>query len=438
MSKCSVISSVFHQLNKKGISYAVLRNYQSLPQDPGNDIDLAIDGNEVSNFSNVLQDVSDNQNCYCLLKENRFSFRTFVIFPKDLRFEPVKFDIWYPIRWKGIEWIDTEYILANADKRENNIRVIPDGSEAASLLLKDILQSSTIKPKYRERIIELLEENEEEFRISLKKGLPSPAIDDLLQKSKHEDWAGIERESWFIQLQVIAKEALSGDSSIWNSTVRFFSGHITESKDTTFLCLIGPDGSGKSTFAKKLKRNVRKYYDSADYFHGYFQILPKIKDIIPDILSPTEIEDAAQEPSEGGSRSGIQPILQRALLFYYTIDSILGYQINKSQLGSNIMIFDRYLYDFIIQPQGIPQDSLFFKLMMHFAPTPDIVLFLHAPPEAIVDRKPELTKSEIERQQSKCADIIDQTDNGYQIDNSGPVDSTLSQITQILFETVQR
>ena len=63
-------------------------------------------------------------------------------------------------------------------------------------------------------------------------------------------------------------------------------------------------------------------------------------------------------------------------------------------------IFDRYIYDFIVDPKRsrINLPTWLRKLYVKFTPQPKIVFYLHADPDVIFKRKQELTLEEIKRQ----------------------------------------
>ena len=88
-------------------------------------------------------------------------------------------------------------------------------------------------------------------------------------------------------------------------------------------------------------------------------------------------------------------------LFYYWNDYVWGWnKIRKECVNGSMIIFDRYSYDFIVDPRRsrISLPSSIIKMFMLHVPQPDNVFILVADPKVIYMRKQELELNEITRQ----------------------------------------
>ena len=96
------------------------------------------------------------------------------------------------------------------------------------------------------------------------------------------------------------------------------------------------------------------------------------------------------------------PISSLVRIAYYTLDYILGWQkcVRNDVHYDRFSVFDRYSYDFIVDPLrtklGLP--TWVRKFFVRLTPQPKVVFVLDADPETIYSRKQELTKEEIARQ----------------------------------------
>lgn len=96
------------------------------------------------------------------------------------------------------------------------------------------------------------------------------------------------------------------------------------------------------------------------------------------------------------------PISSFVRMVYYWLDYLVGGAVcvRKDVQFDKITIFDRYIYDFIIDPlRSRINLPLFVRVMFtKLVQQPQIVFVLNAPADVIYSRKQELTLDEIERQ----------------------------------------
>lgn len=96
------------------------------------------------------------------------------------------------------------------------------------------------------------------------------------------------------------------------------------------------------------------------------------------------------------------PISSFVRMVYYWLDYIVGGSVcvRKDVQFDKFTIFDRYIYDFIIDPlrSRINLPRFFRVAFAKLVQQPQIVFILNAPAEVIYSRKQELTLDEIKRQ----------------------------------------
>ena len=149
-------------------------------------------------------------------------------------------------------------------------------------------------------------------------------------------------------------------------------------KKKIIVSLMGVDGSGKTTLARKLQ----KIFKRSNYLH-----------LKPYILFQDR-RTVIQKPQNQKKSFFFQSLLR--LLSWLISYKVFFYQNKKKEM----YIFDRYVHDVLIDPlrykHGLPQGLT--KHFLNFFPQPDLWIFLNTPLKIIVSRKQELPYNELRRQ----------------------------------------
>jgi thymidylate kinase len=201
------------------------------------------------------------------------------------------------------------------------------------------------------------------------------------------------------------------------------------------LVLIGPDGSGKTTVAGYLAAYLNSLFSQVRYFHGHFQILPRLRDLAP--ATAFKLREPASLPKSISSAEGQNNVkfnLWKSLFYisYYTLDSLLGHFFVFVARGrGELLIFDRYYYDYLIWPLITPLPGMLFWVKK-LIPQPDLVIYLKNTPDLIIPRKPELSRGELVRQGLACEKLIEQLAHGQVVETSQIPEETAIHISKLL------
>ncbi|EKQ54519.1 MAG: thymidylate kinase [Methanobacterium sp. Maddingley MBC34] len=418
-SRSEFIKSFFEILEEKKIPYVVLRNYDGLPDRVGNDIDMLVTENELNNYGRLLCSLGLEKGWYLCDKQKRYGFASYIFFNGNKPSQTLKWDVWAPITWKGLTWVDTEFVMNNRILHKNGFYIPPKGVEAATLVLKEILQNGTIREKNYRQIKKFAPEDPESFKMVLTKYFNDKIIDKLLYNSIHGNWNKIRKDHKKtrnnLAFNSLVNEKLLFPLKIFN----FFWGHIKEKSSSevmVFVCLIGPDGSGKTTISSSIRGTAKSIFKKTYYFHGHYGVFPEFKNMMPS-NKYKKIGRDIEEKMDKKTPNGIVP---HFLVFYYSLEYIIGYYYlkYKNRNKKTFMVFDRYFYDYLIQPGPFKINNIFIRVLLRIVPHPDILLFLKSPPELVYERKPELAVTEIDRQLRICSTISNHFDFSQDIDNT--------------------
>ena len=149
-------------------------------------------------------------------------------------------------------------------------------------------------------------------------------------------------------------------------------------KKNIIVSLMGVDGSGKTTLAKKLNKIFKK----SKYLH-----------LKPYILFQDR-RTVIKNPHDQKKSSATMSLLR--LLSWLISYKVFFYR-NKDK---KFYIFDRYAHDILVDPlrykHGLSQGLT--KFILWFFPKPNLWIFMNTPIKTIKFRKSELTDNELKRQ----------------------------------------
>jgi thymidylate kinase len=164
---------------------------------------------------------------------------------------------------------------------------------------------------------------------------------------------------------------------------------------------------------QELARILVKDSESIQVAHFRPNILPNIKQL----LYGRKYDASTEEFTRPHRATPASPPSSLVRLTYYWLDYLLGYWLvyrRKCALGT-VMIFDRYFYDFIVDPRRsrINLPAWVRKFFLRLTPQPDLVFFLDCDPDIVYARKQELERDEIERQLTEYRKLASKFPNRF-------------------------
>lgn len=427
------LEDLFRQLNSNNIHYSVLRNYELLPESTGeSDIDVWVHAKDVAKFYSILINCTIN---------NRGKVVSFI----DKLFDPkicvmganwgCQFDIFkgfipfkkYILMSGDIVWDNTidNYGVNVLDKRIGDILAF----------LKEVLNNGNLnqKPEYYIKAQNAINSLNRKNLSDCLKMFNTEFIDKILQVGKKDESQEFIKAIHNDGIKGLKKNKVCG--SIFLSKF-----HRLFKKPGYTLAVLGTDGAGKSTIIE----GINPYLEGA--FHHcviYNHLRPNA---IPDIgvlLGKKNINehDIVNSNPHGEKSSGFFGSLIR--WGYYLIDYTFGYAkivLKKIHTHSSIFIFDRYYYDYYIDPlrSKTVLPNWIFRIGEFFVPSPDIILCLGGSPKKIYERKPETSFEEVSKQSERLRKFCKRRNNAFWIDTTGDKELSINNAMKVIISVMER
>jgi len=397
-----VNSLLFELLNQKKIPYFVLRNYENLPAGPlgGTDIDLLIKNDSKEKYLSVLKKAVFESKGYIVSVINQSNCLSCFIWQKNNSIPGVWIDAFLELSTKSFVWADSNFLLQNCYENEKGFFVSSPGGEAAVLFVREILNGSSIKEKYRLRIPGLIANDKENFIKTIKPYFSNYNVEKMASICLSGKWkeAFKERNNW--RRNLILNHFFKKP---FHQTFRFLNFVLSQIKKNfkrigggSIIVIMGPDGVGKTTICEGLKEKVSNFpFNGEKQYHGHFGFFPELGKMYSLIRGRKILEQdkaAIQEKPIGFLRAILH-------LFYYGLECFLSWPlVFWLKIRGNLIVFDRYFYDFIATKTHREIPFWMFYAIAIIIPRPDIIFTIEARPETIYGRKKDLSLKEIKRQ----------------------------------------
>ena len=409
------LKEVFETLNSNSINWMVLRNYEGLPQENrSKDIDLLLEKKDFKQVQEVLSETLKMQGFDRLLKET-FQYVWCLTFFKTINYRiiSIKIDLLDGFVWKGAQLMHFSELYKNKVPY-NNFHVPSQIDDGFMLWMKPLLTGGFIKEKYREDILNTIDKHPKEFQQLL--------IATFGEKKAKKAWMYLEEEELdkTIPMQkelchaAWLKEFKKNSIMTVFSTIEHYYKEILRRSvrpKGSFVSVAGPDGVGKSTFIELLEKELAECFVKDDHDIHVVHFRPKIIPNLKKLFGGKKYDESKEEFTNPHRAKPVGGLNAFARITYYWLDYVLGYWLNTRRKCANgkIYIFDRYFYDFIIDPFRSRINLPEWVRLMYWKATPktDLIFFLECDAETIYKRKQELTQEEIERQLKRYRALAD-------------------------------
>lgn len=417
-----LVTAIFQAWHEAGVAFLVLRNYERLPQDVGNDVDVLIRPAQLALAENVMVTAALSTG-YRLHNRAEFSpVSYFFHHPESLR--QLQIDLFYNHQWRGFDLLPVEVVMDRRRRRSDLFSVPSAVHEAISDLLGRLIFHGYVKENYKELIQATARSEGLRMTQTLTEMFGEALAGQLVEAMAQGRWEVVEGCFGAMRRELIWRRLTGEPLHTLRSILRDYRRFLKRlwHPPGLVVVLIGPDGCGKSTVAQRVAerlvhtfrpdKSVRIHWKPAVFFKGRRAARPPTVD------------------PHGQSCRG--PVLSLVFLVYHWIEYLVGGWLHflPVRFRNGLVLVDRYYYDFAVDPRRFRmqvQPAVVRWLFRH-VPQPDLVFLLDAPADILRARKAEVTAAETERQRKAYQELLSRLSHGRTVDATAPTEVVTDQI----------
>lgn len=421
-----ILSEVFISLKSEGLRFFVLRNYDGLPElNTSKDVDIIIEPGFFSSAKQLFIRILNEHN---ISNYYQMDFeRAHCCFGIDVDKEfAIHLDFIEGFANKGFEFYSFEFLYSNTIDYKY-FKVLNNSCEACMLLLYKLFGCKDLKPKYCERIFNVVKTEESQFKEILSQGIGDSLSLQIVNLIKFNDFEnliksidGLRNKSRLYVFKLQPFKTIRGIFSF--SAEKIINIIICPTNKQHLIAVEAPDGTGKTTFINQLREKISYYFVADIEKTSIYHFRPSL---LPNLGAVGEKAGVMKQDKNFTVPHRAKPVGKIASLvrfLYYWIDYVIGVPliVRKGAQFDHFSIFDRYIYDFLVDPER-SRINLNKSVRLYFArivKQPKIVFVLQAEADIVYQRKKELPFEEIRRQMKEYVSLNSLFDNIYLLDAS--------------------
>lgn len=396
------LAFLFAALTERGVSYAILRNYERLPHAVGSrDIDVVVHPQDLPAATACVVDLAERLGCQF---GNYFRDDMFVsiwLFRRleDGRIFNLCVDLFPGRHVYGVQFLSADEMLADVGDH-NGIPVVRDIFLFLDKWIYHQIVGQPTPEKYDVIFTRIASENREALIARLTPILGSHMAEARIDRVCAGKPSAMETLTGSQRLGLLLRAARAHGYRVISGIVKFCVHRLRDLVITrgTFVSISGPDGSGKTTVIERLITQLEQVHgpDSVIYSHFRPAMLPRIAEVAKATGAITIVDTEYNRPHRS-QPSDVLGSLARVL--YYGLDYVGGYvrSVYPVLLIGKIALFDRYYYDMIADPyrSSVSLPLQWMITIGKFLPLPRHAFFIRVAPQEIHRRKQELTLERI-------------------------------------------
>jgi thymidylate kinase len=436
-----ILSTVFDVLNKAGVDYCVVNNYENLPDSISTDVDMAIDSRTLERLDALMGEAARESGAEIIQKIwHGYQKCAYILSPLVIgaRFR-VQLDFFTDFSAKGYPILMKNDVLLRG-RRPFRIFSIPAPEAEAMFLLMRRIVKNDMSISHIEKLRSLVASEPKKIEKMMTEVFGSELWSrtvGLIESGKLEPFND-NLMTYRRVLRAWSRRGLSMRPRLKYSVsqlVRVF--HRLRYPVGLSVVFLGPDGSGKSTIANLVLERVSGSFHGGrvQYWRPY--LLPAMGRL--KFWNPGEEPSVNPRPHDHVPQNPVKSLIR--FLFYF-VDYLAGYPIKVylRKVKKQIIVFDRYYYDYLVDLQryqfNIP--AWLPRLLLFFVPAPDMTIYLDGDPSELMQRKQELSFAELSRQVAEFRNILPCLPQSIRIGTGRPIEEIVGEISQLILEKKAR
>ena len=432
------LNGLFQGLDEKGISWAVMRGWERLPEWTRYDVDILVAKADVEQAVGIVKDVAGRHGwlVYGILRQG---FMHSIWMLKEAGEDGqsyLRIDIETGNAYRGIEIHESQKCLKDRIRveRENGCKFwrMPDGYAAIAVLLKQLAVAGEVDTdRRRQQVVNGLVDPQ--FSVLLRDALLDDSLaDELCTALSKGDWDAVKSCGKRVRGRLFRKTPMN-----LLRMARYSVGLLKQMAKPYMRCLIvlvGPDGCGKTTIADAIcDRFKGRPFQSIMRVHMLFGV-PRMRDIIGIAYRLVGRRQPPQKIAAPGTRHcGMQKphSMLKAMMYvtYYGLGMLFGrLRLMLWRTQGGLVVADRFYQDYYYMLGYMNCPKWYIRMLEVFSPKPDLILSLERSAEDIYAQKPELDIEEIKREQLAIRKYVGGRRNARIIDAGQGVEMTVAKV----------
>jgi thymidylate kinase len=401
---------VLQEFNKQHISYCVLRNYEFLvnqSKEKGFDFDIVISKNDLPKAEKVFHQLN------FLKSPKQFSLKH-QGYGKYI--SKINKKIGFDVQKGGVYWNDMVYLegddllsrkvkLPFGEDKDDFFNVLSKEDSLIMYVCHSLLGKRFFKEKYKNILINLIEENLDWFYINEKLSFvfTKSIVEKIVERIKNKQFKVLQSKSYFYIINYILKRP----KNLLIFIALFFRWlkWLKLGKSYPMISFIGPDGSGKSSNAEELLKSIELFGKDVELIYtgrGKSNLIPikKIGNIYKKI---EEKKDSAEKDNNENNEKKkktmffyIKPLIYTLSAPIYTLDLFLRYWfVIYPKRKKKIIVTDRYCSDVLLM-EHVP--FVIKRMLLAVFPKPTITFYFYNDAEILYERRKQQSVEELNRQ----------------------------------------
>ncbi|MDA0767484.1 MAG: hypothetical protein O3A92_11760, partial [Verrucomicrobia bacterium] len=143
-----LILALVGELSARGVPWVYLRNYEGLPEEVGNDVDLLVSGGQRDPVAAIFREVAEGMGWQELSRTRFGPLAQYIWHPESGA--TLHIDLFDRVEWHQVEIADASAVLAR--RRWNGTVHVPDeGDEVYLNVLTRLIYNGTVREKHRQQ-----------------------------------------------------------------------------------------------------------------------------------------------------------------------------------------------------------------------------------------------------------------------------------------------
>lgn len=437
-----ILDKYLKELTKNNVRYFILRNYEGLPEEnESKDVDLIIEPGSYKKASKILLQVFKEMKVprYYVVKYERV--RCWLGIDLDDNFS-IHIDLIEGYLNKGFEIFKFNQLYENTEKYKDYV-VLNKPYDIAMLLLYKVIASKQLKERYVEKISKIYSESKEQTDDIIKYAMGEKLGSTIISYLENGQYDKIVKMAKQISKTTKRKAFFRRPFFTMWHIIKFWCEKLYRigwcpKKYRKMIAVEAPDGTGKTTFIDGLTVTLAELFNTDIEKMHVYHFRPTVLPNLGAVGEKAGVMEQDKDFTNPHRNKPANPISSFVRMVYYWIDYLIGgfVCIRKDVQFDKFTIFDRYIYDFIVDPVrsriGLPRwiRVMFSKLVYK----PKFVFVMMADTDVIYKRKQELTKEEITRQLVEFKRLADSGKRFVELDANQTPDAIIKEATKVIIE----